>query len=128
MASKIFPEIQTNLARAILGVSISITLPLVPFRLQYGRDIPIPIFEQNPPLISAFVISAMFSFAGATGVLLVGNKPRLAKLGCFYFIISVASVGLALLILVYALIIEYFKIVSPWAELKKWDGAASFCA
>ncbi|KAJ0034107.1 hypothetical protein Pint_26067 [Pistacia integerrima] len=58
------------------------------------------------------MIFVMFCFTGAFGASLIRNKPQLATLRRFYFVISMVSMASTLSSLAFTLFPESFRLVS----------------
>lgn len=82
-----------------LYFSVLETFLLLLFHQQYDNNGGASV--RKPREFDALMISIMFCFTGAFGSLLIRNKPQLAALSRFYFIISMAS---AMSILAFALL------------------------
>ncbi|KAJ0092811.1 hypothetical protein Patl1_26704 [Pistacia atlantica] len=67
---------------------------------------------RKPCGFDALMIFVMFCFIGAFGASLIGNKPQLATLRRFYFVISMVSMASTLSSLAFALFSESFRLVS----------------
>ncbi|KAJ4723453.1 hypothetical protein OWV82_006826 [Melia azedarach] len=95
-ASAEFPSL---VMKKLLYYSIFVPV-LLPRKYITGAPIPASIFKQRPLMYEAFVISNIFTFIFAFSWLLIRNKPKIAKLSCFYFIASIVSAAISLSIIV----------------------------
>ncbi|KAJ4723476.1 Na(+)-translocating NADH-quinone reductase subunit D (Na(+)-NQR subunit D) like [Melia azedarach] len=93
-------EKQRTPVMEILFYSSIFSQVLLPRKYIEGVPVPTSIFKQRPLMYEAFVISNIFTFICAFSWLLIRNKPKLAKLSCFYFVVSVVSAAISLSIIV----------------------------